>query len=95
MFNRKKKPSKLDEAIDEVFSEMSGFTSDAPEYDLMTSQLERLYAIRQQEKPRRVQPDTWAVIGSNIVGILIIVGYERTHVITSKALSTFVTRIHI
>ena len=95
MFKRRTKTSPLDEAIPEIYRELAGFTSDSDEYDVMTAQLERLYALKQLEKPQRVTPDTWAIIGANLFGIALIIGYERTHVITSKALSTFITRIHI
>lgn len=94
LFKRKKKHSKLDDAIDEVFSEMAGFSSDADEYDLMTAQLERLYAIKQQTRTR-VDPNTWVIAGANIIGVLVIVGYERTHIVTSKALNAFITRVRV
>ena len=44
------------------------------------------------ERANRVSLDTWATIGGHILGVVIIVGYERANVITSKALS-FVMRL--
>lgn len=38
------------------------------------------------KKPDRVSMDTWAMIGANLAGILVIVGYERFNIIASKAL---------
>lgn len=35
----------------------------------------------------RVSLDTWVIVGANLLGILVIIGYERTNVLTSKALS--------
>jgi hypothetical protein len=35
---------------------------------------------------RRVSADTWAIVGANIAGIALIIGYERINVIASKAL---------
>lgn len=43
-------------------------------------------------KPDRVKMDTWALVGANLVGILIMVNYERAHVLTSKALG-FIGRL--
>jgi hypothetical protein len=50
--------------------------------------------LRQQDhqealdsKPKRVSPDTLAAVAGNLLGIIVIVGYENKHVITSKALS--------
>lgn len=45
-------------------------------------QLKRTEAL----KPDRVSADTWAMVGANIAGIVLIIGYERLNVITSKAL---------
>jgi hypothetical protein len=87
MLRRKtKEKSKLDEAIDEIFSEMAGLTSDSDEYAAMADQLTKLYALKEIDRPQRVSPDAWAAVLGNLAGILVIVGYERTHVITSKAL---------
>jgi len=38
------------------------------------------------DKPDRVSKDTLAIIGANIAGIVLILGYERLNIITSKAL---------
>lgn len=43
------------------------------------------------EARKRISMETLAVIGGNIVGIALILGFERTGIITSKALG-FVTR---
>ena len=36
--------------------------------------------------------DTWAVIGANLAGIVVILGYERVNIVTSKALG-FVSKL--
>lgn len=83
----KPEPTALDEAIAEVFSNMQGFTADAPEYKAMVKQLEKLYKIRSHDKTNRVKfVDVLPVIG-NLAGIVAILGYERTHIITSKAIA--------
>lgn len=42
--------------------------------------------IKEANKPDRVKADTWAMVAANIVGIGMIIGHERMHVITTKAL---------
>lgn len=84
---RKREPSRLDRAIDEVFDDMAGFTSDADEYGAMADQLSKLYSLKEIDQPKRVSPDTWATVSANLLGILVIVGHERAHIITSKALN--------
>lgn len=86
MFAKKNEPSKLDQAIDAVFADMSGFTSDSDEFNAMTNQLDRLYKLKEIDSSPRVSPDTMLLVTSNLVGILIIVGHERAHIIATKAL---------
>lgn len=50
--------------------------------------------LKQEEtefRKKRVSPETLAIIGGNIAGIVLILGYEHVHVVTSKALG-FVMR---
>lgn len=77
------KKSELDHAISVVFTEMAGESSDSEEYAKMVEQLIRLYSLK--PKPKRISPDTLAIVVGNLVGVLIIVGYERAHIVTSKA----------
>lgn len=85
----KKAPSEtgLDKAIDEVLREMQGFTSDTEEYATMVTHLSTLYKLKETSSPKGVSADTMAIIAGNLVGIMVIVGYERANIIGSKALS--------
>jgi hypothetical protein len=77
----------LEKAIDNLYAELNGFTADAEEYAKITDQLKKLYELKTLNKPERVSKDTLAVVLGNIFGIVMIVGHERAHVVTSKALS--------
>jgi hypothetical protein len=87
MFNQEPpdETSGLEKAIDEVYSEMARHSSDDDEYAKMVDQLSKLYSLR--ETPQRVSPDTLAIVIGNLIGIILIVGHERLHVVTSKALN--------
>lgn len=89
---KKREPSDLDEAMHEVYSEMKGFTADSDEYCKMTDQLIKLHSMQTLDKSRRISPDTAATIGANLLGIALVLHYERLHVVTSKALN-FVIRL--
>lgn len=84
--------SGLDLAIDEVLREMQGFTAETDEYAKMTTQLEKLYNLKEIDCPERVSRDTIVIVIGNLLGIAMIIGYERTNVITSKAL-TFIREV--
>lgn len=79
--------SGLEKAIDDLHRQMDVVMADSEEYDRLTDQLTKLYKLREHDAPKRVSPDTLVLAGANILGIAMIVGHERAHVVTSKALS--------
>lgn len=87
MFNREpREKTGLEKAIDDLLSELAGPSADSPEYEKMVDQLAKLHAMKTNDGRKRINPDTWATIIANLGGILIMVGYEQKHLITSKAL---------
>jgi len=93
----KKPPSpelvKLNEAIADIYASMAGFECHEDEYEAATTQLVKLIKLKKEMEPSwRPSADTLALIASNLVGIAMIIGYERTNVVTSKALG-FVTKL--
>lgn len=76
----------LNEVIDDALRYAHGIPIDSEDYDKILTRLERLSALRRTPVDRRVNPDTRAMILGNLLGIVMIVGHERAHVITSKAL---------
>lgn len=89
MLKRKpKEKSQLDKAIDKVHAEMSAVHSDSEDYATMRKHLTKLYALKEAEQAQtRVSPDTIALVIGNVLGIGMIVGHERAHVVGSKALA--------
>lgn len=77
----------LERTIDSLLNDMSSTMSDTEEYAQMVDQLCKLYPLRETDSPKRVSPDTLAIVGGNLLGILMIVGYEHSHIMTSKALN--------
>ena len=91
-----KKPQheyELDKVINKLLLELPTFDADTEEYAAVVTQLERLYKLKDDNRSKQVSPDTLAIVAGNLLGILIIVGYEHAHVATSKALS-FVLKAH-
>jgi methionyl-tRNA formyltransferase len=85
---KKDKRTNLEKEIDSVLKKMSTYMPDSTEYTAMATNLERLYKAKANEKERSciVSPDTIAIIAGNLLGIVLILGYEKTDTITSKAL---------
>ena len=80
------KRSNLEKEIDNVLGRMSELDPDSKEYSAMASNLERLFSAKSKEKDRKISPDTLAVIAGNLLGIGLILTYEKLNVITTKAL---------
>lgn len=87
-----KKPTALttgaDAAIELAFAELKGYEPHTKEYAECLTQIERLAALRSSDKKEKktVSADNLISVGGNLAGIGMILGYERTHVLASKAL---------
>jgi hypothetical protein len=84
----KDKPSAIDEAIDRVLETMKETEPDSDEYGFLIARLDKLHSIKIAEKvnQNRVSADAVVTIAANLFGIILILGFERAHVVTSKAL---------
>jgi hypothetical protein len=86
-FKTQEDPVELTVAIRESLDELRAHNADSEEYAKIMSQLERLYALKIPEKDKkRVSPDTVLAVVGNLAGIVMILNYERVHVVASKAL---------
>lgn len=94
MFNNKPRDkSGLEKAIDRLHEDMQTVEPYSEQYTQMTKNLSELYKLRDHDGRRwPVSPETLAVVAGNLIGIGMIVGHERAHVVTSKALS-FITKL--
>ena len=89
MFNKitkKDKRTNLEKEIDSLLEAMYDVDASSDEYTKMSENLERLYRAKACERNREISPDTIALIAGNLLGIVLILGYEKANVITSKAL---------
>jgi hypothetical protein len=83
---KKDKRTKLEMEIDNVLERMGSLDPSSEEYTSITNNLERLYKAKGCEVNRFITPDTLALIAGNLLGLLIIMNYEKTNVISTKAL---------
>ncbi len=79
------KRSKVEREIDERIIKLMDSANTAQEVQSVIALLTAKYEM-QAIKPRRIKPDTVAVIAANLLGIALILGYEKANVITTKAL---------
>lgn len=84
-----KKPAEeiqLDDAITSAVLNLTNHYPATPEYAAIVKQITKLNAVRTTTKPDRFSKDTLALVAGNLAGILVIVGHERAHIVTSKAI---------
>jgi hypothetical protein len=80
------KNPELQKVTKQVTDRMLEVDVDSDEYKELFGSLEKLAVIQAADARLRVSPDTVAIVAANVLGILIIVGYEQAHVATSRAL---------
>lgn len=80
------KKTKLDKEIEDVLEIMSNLAPDSREYSAISDNLEKLYKLRDMEKKRNsISKDTIVLVGANLLGIALVLNYEKIDVVTSKA----------
>ena len=80
----KDKRTNLEKTIDSALKAMEGLSPDSKEYAEIASNVEKLYKAKGNEKT--ISPDTIAVVAGNLIGLALIMSFERANVITTKAL---------
>jgi hypothetical protein len=91
MFAKQSEPNGLDQIIDELQQFMLTLDKDSDKYTTMVENLSKLYKLR-GDPSKPISKDAILTTVGSIVGILLILNYERLNVVTSKAIS-FVTKL--
>lgn len=87
-----KKPDVLNEKLEEeilrVIEKMTSIDPDSDEYAKYLERLNKLADLKETSKKKtpKVSTDTIVMVAGNLAGIIMILGFERAHVVTSKAL---------
>jgi hypothetical protein len=87
MFSRTRAPSKLEIEIDRAIRELRNHAVGSTEYVRAIDQIVKLHEMKENEKPKSVSKDTLAIIGANLLGIILIIRHEHVNVISSKAMN--------
>lgn len=81
-------PGPLDRAIEAHVSKLNNHDIHTEEYAAAVAALKVLCDAKASlPRPNIVSADTAVVVAGNLIGIVAILGYERAHVVTSKALN--------
>jgi hypothetical protein len=86
MFTRKpKEKTDLDRAIEMLVDRLN--EADDDQTAKLVNQISVLAKARETIHPKRVSPDTLVLVAGNLAGIVLILGYEKANVLTSRALN--------
>jgi hypothetical protein len=84
-----KSPSQLlleDELIHGL-KKLKTHSPDTEGYAKTLDQVVRIYKIKEEQKSSSVSRDTLALVGANLLGIVMIIKHENLNVITSRAMN--------
>jgi hypothetical protein len=94
MLNRKKPPTLLENVMDNAVDALNDHNPKSDEYGVILDRVLKLHTMRQdEESATKVSPETKATIAANLIGIAMILNFERANIVTSKAL-TFIPKLH-
>lgn len=78
-------PTMLDVAISNIFSRMEETEPTTKEYAALVDELSKLLKLKENELPKRIDPNIALQVAGSLAGVLLILNYERVNVITTKA----------
>lgn len=93
LFAKANEPDLLQDAIDNLFSELAGHDANTEEYDSITDQIVKLQKLQKEVTHSwKPSPDAIVAAAGSVLGIVLILQFEKIGVITSKALG-FVSKM--
>jgi hypothetical protein len=72
--------------LSRLFKLLRTYEPDSDEYAATVDKIAKLHKLETDEQSRRVSPDTLALIGANLLGIVMILKHEELNVITTKTM---------
>lgn len=77
----------IDEEIEHVLRTMSSLPVASDDYKRATEILETLYRAKGVKDPNSLSKESIVAVAANIIGLLLVLNFERLGVVTSKAFS--------
>lgn len=88
----KRKPSDLEVELARLLEILNGMSPTDPEYGVVADQVKKLYPLKEIDSKSKVSKDILITAGAGLGQVLLIIGYEHAHAISSKALSFVMKR---
>lgn len=94
LLRKQKAEPEIDLTIDEAFRELRTMNVETKDYARAVKQLDALHKMKAYRPAPSISPEKLLVAGVNLLGIVLILNFERLHVVSSKALG-FVLKTHL
>lgn len=82
---KKKEPNAIDVQIEALSNSMKNYPVDSPEYAAAMEKMVVLAKTKNEGK-KPIDPNTIIVVAGGLLQVVMIIGHERLHVLTSKAI---------
>lgn len=83
----KRKPTDLETELARLLEELKHIKPTDPDYAVIADQLKKLYPLKETDSKSRVSKDILVNATAGLAQVLMIIGYEHAHPITSKAMN--------
>lgn len=83
--DRENKPP-LDVSLEVAHASLQNLDPNSEEYGVVLDRIARLEKMKDARRRPSISPDTLVMAVTNLLGILLILNYERTDIVTTKAL---------
>lgn len=77
----------LDAEIERLIEKLSNMSPVDPDYIKLSDNIKVLCEAREKRDPSIISAELLLGIGANLIGLLVILNFEKTGIITSKAMS--------
>jgi hypothetical protein len=82
---KKKEPNAIDVQIEVLSNSMKNYPVDSPEYAAAMEKMVVLAKTKNEGK-KPIDPNTIIAVAGGLLQVVMIIGHERLHVLTSKAI---------
>jgi hypothetical protein len=86
MFIYREGKSQLEVSLEVAHVSLQHLDPNSDEYGVVLDRIARLEKMRDAKRRPSISPDTIVMAATNLLGILLILNYERTEIVTTKAL---------
>lgn len=80
----------LENAFEKAVRDLGNHETTSEEYAKTLDRVVTLHKMLVEDKPASVSKDTMAVVGANLLGIVLIIKHEFVNVISSRAMSLLI-----